>query len=625
MKICKVGIIGKVIPALGLLTLFLGLLPLMMPDLTCAQTAERTFSSAGNTTATADSIVCPYCKKTIPRTDLPRHDQTQVLPPRGGDAREEAPSQPMTTAKSDQTMLFVVIGICVFIIAALLAYLFLLQPAKKRKPLLEAVKIVEADTESEFPLADEKLTQALTAGLKKSDIAVARFLQAYVRARLGKFPEADAAITELRNLGELDSESAYLDMWIQLQLENYENIEKIYNQYGSKWDDLLDAKMIMGIACLELGKKRWDQSEIEMAVYYFNQLQNLDVLHEYIPKHIDNHQVVLGIMDLFDKNMDEARRHFSGAITTAKNEGKTDLHGRIGMLLCDWKESDFPEIDDELAGLIEEIESTASSEPEETEKEGELEPHDPLLRNLLLWHAISMIYRLFAAQEKSGLADEKQEALQARLQKVIDEDAQMPDPHLLMGLVMYFFSYRKLRKEAVAKLQEAIDQGINVPEVLSLVDRENKLMEQEAKALELFLNLVKKYLTDETVPEALQEELKKRLRKYARFKDFEEGLKGERREEEIAPSIKDLQTRGQLLQKRIDNIVKPKVSSASAEDVKSIQELLASLEKSTANLESETRNLEVTEQKLMVRTGEFLFMEEEKTGESAASEAVQEG
>jgi tetratricopeptide (TPR) repeat protein len=604
--------------------------------------ASRESTKTQKDTDVKDTIICPYCGKLItqqgtkevtgPKSDQPdiptpkteydfdretnKNTETGNIAEKKNEEIEASPPEIDLLRELFSNIQFILImsGV-LLVILIIVIYFSIIRPRRKRRPLYEALGIIENDSTPEFHRADELLSHVLTIGLKKKDIAAARFAQAYVRSRLKKYSDASATMKELINAVQPDRETVYLNMWLQFQQENYDEVDKIFTQNQELLGDLINTRLIAGIAYLHLGKDHWDRNEIEVAVHFFDKVRKLNVLNQYLPQYIEDHQIVLGIQALYNKSFDEARKHFSGAIETAEKEEKQNFSAKLGLLLCDWIEEDYPDIDKELGLIIETMEKTGAENKDSTgEKEdvtSEKEEPDILLRNVLLWHGVSLIFTWFGLPGKSKLPIEEKEKLKARLNKVKKVDANMGDPYVLEGLIDYYFFYETSRLEAIETLGQAVEKGIHVPEVINLIDREKKLIEHEARALELFLNLLKKYLNDRTIPVKLQEELKEHLRRYSRFKELEKDVLTTQREDEIMPSIKDLQTRGQLLRKRVSNIIKTKIAKISTEDSKNIESLMNHLEKTTETLAQETENLQVTEQKLMLNTGEFLFNEEE--------------
>ncbi|MDQ3804813.1 MAG: hypothetical protein M3416_13410 [Acidobacteriota bacterium] len=569
----------------------------------------------------------------------------------------------------------VVAGGLALAVLALALYFLVISPRRKRRPMLEAFEIINRDEHAEFPRAESLLGEALTKGLRAKDIADARFALAYVRARLGRFSEAAAVLADLTASGKSGREEVYLDLWLQARLKEDEKIIRLYQEHAAALGDLLDAKLIAGIALLNRARHNWARREVDDALHYFAELRKLGVLTEEIPGRVDDHETVIGIMSLFDRETDEARKHFAGAVAAAREQGKPALHGELGLLLCDWVASDNPDVDEALGEVLKGLERADATAQEmvntackfcgkkyeagagcvgkavgctgcrrrfivEVEKDAKdsrapsgddgggaaepaaqperlLDEEEILLRNALLWHAVSLLFTWRGLPPGGGLPPGSHDELSDRLNRVRDVDAEMPDPYLIEGLINYYFfsASDSEREAAVAAIDKAASKGVNVPEVLNLADREHRLAEFRRDSLNRFLALVKNYLTDQGVPEHLREQLKARLERFSRFAQMGE-IDLTKGEEDAAPSLVEMQARGVLLCKRVDSIVKPRLADADSQDREAIEGLIRNLDRTTKTLTKKIERLEQTEYSLMEATGEFLFHEEEAATEA---------
>ena len=553
--------------------------------------------------------------------------------------------------------------IAVALVTPLLVYFLWFQPRRKRRPLLEALAIVDRDERAAFPQAEELLTTALIAGLRARDIAMARFTLAYVRARLGRYPEAAAVLSDLMAMGNQEQDTIYLALWLHARQKQHEQVERLYDQHASVLGDLLDTKLIAGITFLRQGRLLWSRRQVSGALQYYERLRELEVLQDQIPSHIADHQIMFGIIALFEKNLEEARKHFSGAVDTAAKEERSATASDLGLLLCRWRSDGLPDIDDDLGKIAatmeknEKVTITCScgrnhrvnlsrvgdsltckgckqkleiagrhcrfftGKDEEAGTEGgdseagdrpELREEQLLLRNVLLWHAVSLLFTWQSRPLQSGLSGAEKERLKRRLDKVIAVDGEMSDPYLLRGLIGYYFASDDTEKQAALELLGvAQKQGVNLPEVLVLLERERRLAELQRDALQRFLVLVKNYLSDPGVPEHLRQQLRERLQRFSRFKDLGEIdlLQGEF---DTAPSLKDIQARGAILHRRVHTIIKPRLLEAGADNAEALEGLLHNLERETQSLAENTDRLEKAEINLMATTGEFLFRDEEE-------------
>lgn len=500
----------------------------------------------------------------------------------------------------------------VFVLAILiLLYFFMVFiPAKRKKSLIDALEIIDGNIESRFQEADDLLTRALRKGLKDKDIIEATFAQVYIRARLQRYADASVIMEELKKIVEVDKHVAYLDLWLQSQLKKHHAVESLFTKHSKLLENVLDTNMIASIAYLELGKHHWSRNEFENAIHYFDKVKKLELLKNKLPKNIEDHQIIFGIMSLYDGKIDEAKRYFKSVISSSEQVSKQKIHGEIGLLLCEWRAQEHPNIDLQLTEIIETLQTQHwidQSMGQDSVQE------DILKKSIYIWHAVSLILTWFRLPEKKGLPSDERMKLAERLNRIKELDITIPDSYLIEGLVDYFFFHETAHEPAIELIEKAIENGVNVPEVIHIINQERKLKEQQTRTLELFLSLLKKYLNDKSIPATLRKELKARLSTFSRFKDMEKGLSIGNEEDEVMPSLSDLQNRSSLLHKRVDSIVKPQLVKMRREDSENITNLLTDLENTTKGIVESTKVLESTEHELMLRTGEFLLKEESVT------------
>ena len=539
--------------------------------------------------------------------ELPQTPQSTLNPPA---QTAPAPAADVDTALSNERLIMVGLASALVIITGgFLIYFLVLSPRRKRRPMLKALAIIEGDDRPQFEIAEGLLVQALTAGLKKDDISDARFALAYVRARSENFADALSVAEELCSTDKEDPNAQYLRLWLLARMEEDEKIEKIYTEKASLMEDLLDAKLIAGITFLRRARMFWAKHEVEQAIRYFELLQPLKVLKEEIPRQIDESLVIFGIAALFERDWGKAEQNFSKAKTVAEKEGRPTLSAEIGLLLCRWKQADHPDIDEDLSRIVEqlttELEPAAVSIPPEGDEKW-------LCRNVLLWHCVSFLFTWLDLPAGSEIDQPRWQELKERLDKVRAKDPDMGDPDLLWGLLRYyfFFEHEDERNRATATLERACGSDINVPEVITLIDREKKLVEAHKQGLTRFLTLVKEWLKSSDVPQALRLELLEKLQAKQRFQELKDiDLAAD---EDFAPSVADIQFRVNSLSRRVSSIVKPRLRKKSDRDSALVDEIMGKLESVSEYLSETTRTLEKTEQKMMLITGEFLLAEEEK-------------
>lgn len=571
-------------------------------------------------------------------------------------------------------VVMVLAGAMSLALAGMLVHFLVLVPRRRRRPLLEALAILQSDNKHRLPEAERLLGEALTAGLKPRDIAEARFALAFVRAELGHFPEAATVLADIDE-SHRDRETHYLDLWLQSKQKAHRKVEDLYTKYGAILDDLLDTRLIAGIAYLEQARADWSARRVAVAVENFKKLRALGVLQEEIPEQIDDHQVTLGIAALLEKNFDEAEKHFTGAVQASGDSQKSTIAGELGLLLCRWRRGDTASVEEILEdvlkrmeqqtpigddqaltrcshcgqefrarttlsqrrvncrscrrGFFVEFDGAAESEtPDETDgsetgdeaalngadrKELLLGDDELLLRNALLWRAFAAVANWRALPPRQGLPPAEQERLNQYMARVIEVDPACGDAYLLRHLIGYYFAGDDAAREAAIRgLDEAAAHDVNVPELLDLIEREKKLAQFQQDSLRRFYTMVKDYATNPSVPEEYRRKLLERLGRFNRFREFGD-VPVAHDDDEAAPSVADLQNRSTLLIKRVNDIMKRRAAQTGDEDpdVPQILNLARELEEHRQTLDETARLLQDREHELLASTGEEIFSDDD--------------
>ena len=372
---------------------------------------------------------------------------------------------------------------------------------------------------------------------------------------------------------------------------------------------MLQARLIASVAYLQLGRMALRRREADRALHFFERVRELEVLADKVPRDVADHQVVLGIEALFDGQPEQARERFANARRAAQQEGSSVLYPELGLLLYEWRVTERPggDFDGRLWDQVQAVQAEAGG------PEGGLTEQRRLLRDMLVWHAVSGLFAWLHLPAGGGLSPTDFDELRQRLRRVSEVDPEIADPDLLGGLIQYYFATDEdERARAVALLEQACEKGVNVPEVNLLVGREHALAEAAEESVEHFLAVVKSYLGEQSVPAKLRRELQERLSKLERFKRLAD-VDVERGEADMAPSVDNLHGRAELMRRRVERIVKPRLTGVATADAEKVSGILRELEGTTKTLSETAQELEKSEQSLMLATGEFLLKEEETT------------
>ncbi len=566
-------------------------------------------------TRAADDPLCPNCGKPLKGWTPPGGSKpVPSHPPSPGTTPPNA-NTPNTPAEQIQNKTSPPWGWIIAAIAAVAtiaggqaAWILLIQPRRRRRPVLQAQALLSSDNPADLREAETLLVRAIATGLRAADLAEARFALAFARTRLGRFAEAESVLTDAERDGPLDKEAAYLQLWLLARQRKHEEVERFHAQHTAQLGDMLQTARLAGITFLQLARQHWSRREAGTALGYFERLRALNVFTDQLPQHVSDQRIVFGIMSLFEQDWTKARDQFTAVIQAAKTAGQPTYLGELGLLLCEWREQDTPDIDDDLTAVLPAIRAARDPKADPEKDEQRL-----LLSGCLLWHALSLLYVWLKRPAREALTPADLETCFQRLAAVKEVSPKLGDAYLIEGLLRYYLAGQnhEERQEGVRALQQAVDRDVNLPEVVVLLDRERKLDEHRREGVSTYIALVKTWLQNREVPAALRKALRRQLNELSgRFHGEFDELKitdaGQ-----IAPSVADLQMRVALLQRRVETIVRPRLAKTRDEvDGKAVHDLLDSMSAVSTTLKHNAEDLENKEKELMLVAGEFLLREE---------------
>jgi len=245
-----------------------------------------------------------------------------------------------------------------FVLAALVLCVrtMYISPRRRRERLWEAFDIIERDQTERFEQAAEGLEHSVAVGLTQTEIDEARFALAYVRARTNQFEEAAVNLGTLDRSQDHSRETLYLHLWIKSRRGEHENVERFYTVHAEVLKDVLQARLIAGIAYLNMARSLWKRQEFAQSMAYYEQLRRLKVLQNEIPTQIDDHQITVAIQALYLNDEAKARKSFRNAIDAANDDKSiSTIKAKLGLLLCTWHAQEYPDIDDELGELLDDL------------------------------------------------------------------------------------------------------------------------------------------------------------------------------------------------------------------------------------------------------------------------------
>lgn len=517
-------------------------------------------------------------------------------------------------------------------------YFLILQPGRKRRRLFEALEIIDRGLEDQYPRAEQLVDQAITSGLGNRDIREAYFARAFLLAKKGRL---ENTVADLELADRADPAVLYLHLWSLVGLKKMKEAFNLYDKNKTLLGGYLKADILVSRACFSLGADHWKKQEIEAAVSYFDRVRELKVLASRVPASASDLQVTHGVLALFNNHGEEAETNFKAAQERAEREKTSIVSARLGLLICNWRRQENPDLDREITDILALIErdkpfppartagdrkrreaETEKKKADNTEKAPPptLSEDDILRRNVCLLHAVSLLYTWLRLPEKKNLPRAEIQKLETRAARVSALDPDMLDPDLLLGLIEYYFMEDR-RDQALERLRKS---GSDIPEIMLVLKREARLKELERDRLTTFFCMVRDYVGDQEVAPEIKQALLNSLEEYERFRKISGDLAISDSWEGGGPTIQGMQARGALLRKRVRSIVKPMQARIGQEKVSLIDGMVRELETTTQVIRKNAETLEKTELELMINTGEFLLKEEEPVEIDLAKNAAED-
>lgn len=525
----------------------------------------------------------------------------------------------------------------VVVVGSVLVWFLMIVPRRRRKPLVDALAILTRDDPKTFSEIERLLGRALTAGLRQADIAESRFALAYVRARLSRYAEAETGLADIEAGGELNGESAYLKLWLLARQKKHDEVESFYSRAAKLLANVIDAKRIASISFLYLGRKNLALRSTAVALDYFDRVRALDVLADQVPADLADHHLVFGLNSAFENKWPEARKHFEAGANSGKDDSP---NARLGVLLCDWRETPSTDVDEKLSALLPAVEAIyakgaktraarAKNSGNSNDKEKPPEDANPdeatlLLASCRLWHVFSLLRRWTLRSGGTQVPKEDLDALATRSAAVKEVAPTMPEPWLVEGLIAYYFAGGdpKARANAVQNIEKASEFEMSVPEVLLLLRHEREQQRLLDDGTQTYMKLLRSYLSNQEIPESFRRKVREQVARFERYKSFEE-IEITEGDRDVAPSLADLRARVEIIHKRINELVRPRLSGDSNQAAKKELDTVTEDIRTTAEvLREKAAHLESAEAKITVYAAEILLAEESPVTERLLSEGT---
>jgi rhodanese-related sulfurtransferase len=441
-----------------------------------------------------------------------------------------------------------------------------------------------------------------------------RFGLAYAQALLGRLDDAAATLSGLPASAAGNRAVRYLDLWLRVERDRLHDAVDLWNESEKALCGFLEGRRLASSAYLLLGREALAARDADEARRNFTKVRELGVLKGQIPEFATEYGAVVGVEKLFDGDQREAREAFRKAERSAEEDQTSPLLARIGLLLCDWRRDGAgaaaAAVGHRLGAIIEQVRADAG-DPTATDEGTRPDRKRLLLRDLLLWYAVACVASWRSLPYGGGLPEEERRRLEERLAAIREVDPALSDADLLGGLVGYLMSSdQQVRNDALRMLGRACDKGVNLPEVLLMLEGRRDASVPSADGTEVCVQLLRSYLAEARAPLELRQQLRQHLGRFQRFQPLL-GEDSRVADQQFPLTLSDLEARGELLELRMRGLVTRWLAETAPDRAAEVLRLLEQLDQAARSLQDGREAFERAEQRLILLAGEHLLAEEE--------------
>jgi len=541
-------------------------------------------------------------------------------------------SSPPTVLKSDWIKIALAAVVPIILIALLgWVYLKIIRPRKQLQPYREALNYLYKKRYDEALRLLTEVESKLPDRLRRD----ARFFSAFANLQLNNTQEAEYILNALYRENSKEPNSAYLLAYIRVKGNRYNEAEPVLERMeANKQLDFHHARKLLGIVKFHRALTAFKDGRVDAAGELFEKVQALGDFAGQIPEDLRNRQVVLGTKALFEKDLVEASKQFESLQNAASKSSVSEKQrdallatAKIGLALVKWLEDDFD--GSIIEGLLVEaaklldpkgpielpwpVDTTGKDVVEklkdldaETEQPAEKKEINHFLRGIhfLRGMAILRSWGKMDGEAAHKAITTQYESSLARFACSRARDEEFSDVILVVGLLMYYLHKPgSERSQGVDLLQQAQKFGMRDPNAMEIINNRERIERANADAVDKYLQVLDKYLHDDTVRKDIRLALMERLAKYKKIQSWEKcpDLVQAR---SVEPTLAEVRNRSEILRDRIDQILS---SRSGAEEVDRIKKLSDDIALHGQKLYEQAKVIEKEESELLAETGNQLF------------------
>jgi hypothetical protein len=183
-------------------------------------------------------------------------------------------------------------------------------------------------------------------------------------------------------------------------------------------------------------------------------------------------------------------------------------------------------------------------------------------------------------------------------------DPEFSDVHVAVGLLRYYLAEDDAgRRTGVAVLREANKLGTRDPEVLQILNHDERVQRADRDAAAAFLQILDGYVANATVRQDVRKALLARMAERGGVRDWDARHELVRARV-VVPTVAEVQARSELLLARVADLLQDGPGSAELSEA---HDLSASLQERSRTIAEQARAIEEQEAALLALLGERLL------------------
>jgi hypothetical protein len=235
---------------------------------------------------------------------------------------------------------------------------------------------------------------------------------------------------------------------------------------------------------------------------------------------------------------------------------------------------------------------------------------DQTLRDIHFLRGLTVL-RGWAERDGRSASMSDDEFLDAALRcfaRVRELDPEFSDVYVVVGLLRYYLATDSAQRRAgVEVLRGARKLGTRDPEVLRILNRDDRIRQANRDASEEYLLVLDRYIRDSTVRTEVREALLARMARHSRIRDWD-ARPEVAQARVVVPTVREVQARSELLRARVADLMENHVGSA---DLSEARTLTDGLEERSQAMARYAQAVEEQEARLLAMLGDTLLSEAE--------------